>query len=656
MGRHVAALDGLRGVAVAAVVAYHIRPSWVPGGYLGVDLFFVLSGYLITSLLLDERARSGGVDLLAFAGRRLRRLLPAVLVVVVVVVVHEWRWGDLAQVEQARRHALGTLGYVANWVFIADGDSYFADVAGPPLLRHVWSLAIEEQFYVLWPLTVLVAAKLAGRRGVAAVALVAAVASMGWMAVLYNVDEPSRAYFGTDSRIFEPLIGALGAVLLPLGAAKPRWIGPIGTVGGLAWIGAVFVVDDAWSGFYLGGAALLGVASLAWIWAATQDGRAARLLGARPLVGLGVISYGVYLWHWPILWMVRRGGGSGGGADVVVVALTLAVSIASYLLIERPIRRSGPADRLLGQRWRPVGAAAVAVLAVVGGVVLATRTTVPAEAVTVDQVLEQLAAAEPGPVAEDSTGIETTSRPATVVLVGDSSAWTLGGGLVSWGTAHGPYTSPFDADEISLLNLARKGYRLVPGATTDLGGVRERPSDDLEDEAWWRATVDEVEPDLVVAMFGFHDIQGRELDGRRIEFATDDFDALARAAADGLLSDLAARAPVVVLTAPALVGADMPQPEMAAFFEESSADRSRHLNSILRDVADGLPRVSVVEFGEWLCPASETGAGLRDGCRLTADGDPARHDGVHFTGAGAALAAGWLTAPLLDAAVSTPES
>ena len=140
---HVAALDGVRGVAVAAVVAYHLRPEWVPGGFLGVDLFFVLSGYLITSLLLDEHARSGHIDLLGFAGRRLRRLLPAVLVVVVVATAYVAATGEYGEIERARRHALATLGYAANWVFIADGDSYFADVAGPSYFRPMWSPVIE---------------------------------------------------------------------------------------------------------------------------------------------------------------------------------------------------------------------------------------------------------------------------------------------------------------------------------------------------------------------------------------------------------------------------------------------------------------------------------------------------------------------------------
>jgi len=159
---HVPALDGLRGVAVAVVVAYHLRPDWVPGGFLGVDLFFVLSGYLITSLLLAERARHGHIDLRSFAARRLRRLTPAVVLVVLATVAFTVAVGDAGEIDRIRRHAVGTLAYVANWVFIADGDSYFADISGPSPLRHAWSLAIEEQFYLVWPAAVMVLPVISG--------------------------------------------------------------------------------------------------------------------------------------------------------------------------------------------------------------------------------------------------------------------------------------------------------------------------------------------------------------------------------------------------------------------------------------------------------------------------------------------------------------
>jgi peptidoglycan/LPS O-acetylase OafA/YrhL/lysophospholipase L1-like esterase len=645
---HVVALDGLRGVAVAAVVAYHVRPDWVPGGFLGVDLFFVLSGYLITSLLLEEHERSGRIDLVGFAGRRVRRLVPAVLLVVLAVSVYIGANGDLGEIERARRHGLATIGYVANWLFIADGDSYFADVAGPSMLRHVWSLAIEEQFYLLWPLMAWGALRLAGRRAVVGVALAVGAVSVVLMAVLHDAVDPSRAYFGTDTRIFEPLVGAALAVALPLRSTKPQWLVRFGAAAGALWLLMLLLVDDQWTGFYLGGALAIAVVVGAVVIAATADGPVAKLLAWRPLVGLGVISYGVYLWHWPILLVARRDSWTGSVADGGIVVSSVAVAYASHRLVERPVRRS---PRLVG--WRPVGAAAAAMLLVAGLVVVSTRGTIPAEAVTVDEAIRAIVDNEPA--AGDGEGadeVATTDpaaprRPIVVALVGDSSAWTLGGGLVSWGLDHGPYESPFDPDEIVLLNLARKGYRLAPGATIDLDVPRPRPDVDLEDEAWWRDTIATVEPDLVVALFGLSDLQSREINGDVIEFGSPEFEELMSSAVTDLFGDLAETAPVIVLTTPPLIGEHMPQPVMAEFFRNESAQRATTLNAIFASTAAADDGIAVVDFAALLCP-DRSSDGSDHGCLLGLDGSPARHDGVHFTANGGRLAASLLRAALLD--------
>ena len=643
---HVAALDGVRGVAVAAVVAYHLRPEWVPGGFLGVDLFFVLSGYLITSLLLDEHARSGHIDLLGFAGRRLRRLLPAVLVVVVVATAYVAATGEYGEIERARRHALATLGYAANWVFIADGDSYFADVAGPSYFRHMWSLAIEEQFYLLWPGLVWLALRFGGRRGVGAVAALVAAASVGWMLVLHDGGDPSRVYFGTDTRIFEPLIGALVAVRLPLHAPKPSLLSRAAIAGGLGWLVAVFVVDDQWTGFYEGGAAVLAGLAVLTVVGATRPGIVTNVLAWPPLVALGAISYAVYLWHWPLLLMLRREGLDGFTLDAAVVAATLVVSVLSLRLVESPVRTS---PWLRG--WRPVGAGSVAIVAVAVVVMVSTQTTVPADAVTADEAIASVTErAVVAPPARPETATSTppgSVRQMTVVLVGDSAAWTLGGGVLDLDTNHGPYVSPFDPDRIALVNLARKGYRLVPGSTVDLDQERERPPDDLVSEAWWRDTVRTVRPDLVVALFGMSDLQSRVIDGVPVEFGTPEFDEATRAAAVELLGDLADVAPVVILTTPPLIGDDMPVPVMAEFFDRHSAERARLFNALLAEIADRDPRFTLVDFASRLCPGT-AGEGLVDGCIVDAHGAPVRHDGVHFTAAGAERAAGILTPLLLD--------
>jgi peptidoglycan/LPS O-acetylase OafA/YrhL/lysophospholipase L1-like esterase len=645
--QHVAALDGLRGVAVAAVVGYHLRPEWVPGGFLGVDLFFVLSGYLITSLLLEEHTRTGRVDLLAFAGRRVRRLLPAVLAVVIAVTVYISQRGDLAEIERIRRHALATLGYVANWVFVIDGDSYFVDTSGPSMLRHVWSLAVEEQFYLLWPLAAWLALRISGRRAVGAVALLIALISVGRMAALFDGGDPSRAYFGTDARLFEPLIGAFGAALLPLRAARPRWLGPTASAAVVVWIGAVFVVDDAWSGFYQGGALLLGVVALLAVMG--NGGVVAGALSSPLLVGLGVISYAVYLWHWPLLLMLRAEGWSGATLDLTVIVATLALSVGSLWLIEEPVRRR---DGRLG-RWlsgaRPLVVSVLAIALVGGVVVAATRTSVPVDAVTIEEAIAAVEADRATDLPEPEVDVveSVPTRPITVMLVGDSSAWTLGGGTITFDPQQSPYVSPFDGADVTLLNLAKQGYRLVPGATTDLGGVRQRPDEDLETEAWWKETAALARPDVVVVSLGFSDLQSRIIDGETVEFGSARFDEEFDRAAGRLLGELAAAAPVVVLTTPPLVGADMIVPEMATFFENLSATRAARVNSLLTTVSDRIDGVSMFDYAAALCPG-EGGPQTRNGCRLAADGEPARFDGLHYSAAGGRLAAELLTGALLD--------
>ena len=231
--RHQPALDGLRGVAVVAVLLYHGGVSAAGGGFLGVDVFFALSGFLITSLLLAERASTGRIDLKAFWGRRARRLLPALLVVLVFVAVYAAVFARPGELDRIRQDGLSTLLYLANWRMIFGGQSYFESFEAPSPLRHTWSLGIEEQWYLVWPLVVaLVLAwwRGAGRRALGVMCAVLAAASAVAMAVLASgADDPSRAYYGTDARAQGLLLGALLAVV-PLRSG--RCGGPGIAVGG----------------------------------------------------------------------------------------------------------------------------------------------------------------------------------------------------------------------------------------------------------------------------------------------------------------------------------------------------------------------------------------------------------------------------------------
>ncbi|MGH9206800.1 MAG: acyltransferase family protein, partial [Acidimicrobiales bacterium] len=236
--QHLPALDGLRAIAVAAVIVYHFNFGWAAGGYLGVDLFFVLSGFLITGLLIEERMATGGISLPRFWARRARRLFPALLVVLGAIVLYAVAGGPNIDPNALRGDVLGTLFYVANWHFIAVDNPYFAPFATPSPLEHTWSLAIEEQFYVVWPLVVLLLAKLGGRdwrRFTMVSTVVLALASVVDMAMrAHGSGDVSRAYFGTDSRAFELMVGAFlalwmeGPRRLPDGALRVlRGVGPV---------------------------------------------------------------------------------------------------------------------------------------------------------------------------------------------------------------------------------------------------------------------------------------------------------------------------------------------------------------------------------------------------------------------------------------------
>src|SRR5262245_59947737 len=219
---YVPCLDGLRALAVVAVLLYHADVAWLPGGFLGVDVFFVLSGYLITALLLAEWHAHRSIDLPRFWLRRARRLLPALFAVIAIALAFALVWLP-DEVANLRGDALAALAYVTNWHLIFKQDSYFETIGRPSLFQHLWSLAVEEQFYLLWPPLLLVLLRQRGRRGALAVALIGAAASAALMMLLYQPDvDPSRLYYSTDTRAFAPLLGAALACIWPLGTVRAR--------------------------------------------------------------------------------------------------------------------------------------------------------------------------------------------------------------------------------------------------------------------------------------------------------------------------------------------------------------------------------------------------------------------------------------------------
>ena len=540
---HLPGLDGLRGLAVVAVVVFHFWPEVLPGGFLGVSLFFTLSGYLITGLLLAEHERHGRVDLRAFWSRRFRRLLPAALVTLAAVaVLRAW----LTSPADLGDEIVAALAYVYNWYLIATGGDYGALFSQPSPIEHFWSLAIEEQFYVVFPVVAVLALR-AGRRGLGAVVAVLLAGS-----VLLNLSgalAPAEAYLSPLPRAAEILVGALLAVVVPIDRLRTvvdgrvaRWVAA--TFRALAVVAVVvasrgFDYDDvvARRGFLVGFAC---VSAVAIVGAASAP--VARVLGTAVPRWLGQRSYGIYLVHWPVeVWMPVPGA--------VKVLVTLALAELSYRLVETPIR----SRRALVARPRALvaGSAAVAVVAVLAVVPASITSELAAgagTAVTVPprpagaggpggDVGTPPAATDAGPATSDagqtpvpappSTAVEAAvlaeraqrvlpEPPGTIWLVGDSQLHGLVDWVtqrrdptveVLWGREASTEAYPVTAlgRDVTIVDLARPGCDGGEGvAMLELRGRSSEESAECMawQDRWARALADYGPPDVVVWMVG----------------------------------------------------------------------------------------------------------------------------------------------------------
>ena len=408
-------LDGLRAIAVTAVFLYHADLPWVRGGFLGVDLFFVISGFLITHLLARQVEGASGPVLAGFYWRRAKRLLPASWLVTAVAILAAWLVAPDA-LARLKNDTLASLLYVTNWELLLSKVSYFESIGRQPLLLHLWSLAIEEQFYIIWAPVLVLGLPRLGRGRLAAAAAVLAAVLVGWTAYLAYVPEylvgvsATRLDFGTDTHSFPLLIGAaLGLVWQPDQQAEggdARHSDRIFTLG-LAALGATIWsfsrLGEEAAGFYPWGFLASALTSAALIAAATYRGASfGRWLDQQPLRWLGERSYGLYLWHWPIFMLTRQDDtGLGLGLTLLVrILLTLAVAELSYRFVETPIRhglleRIGQGMFTPGRRLWAVGyggAVALGTLAVLVPMLVLLRAT-PSEAASLAQVRVQLLSA-----------------------------------------------------------------------------------------------------------------------------------------------------------------------------------------------------------------------------------------------------------------------
>jgi peptidoglycan/LPS O-acetylase OafA/YrhL len=620
--RHQPALDGLRGAAVAGVLLFH--GGHLRGGFLGVDAFFVLSGFLITSLLLAETSANGHIALGAFWGRRARRLLPALALVLLAVAVYAWFLARPDELATIRGDALSTVGYFANWRAIASSRDYWALFRAPSPLDHSWSLAIEEQFYLVWPLVIAVVAwrcdlRIAARR-VLLVSGVLALVSLAWTLAIFNPSNPSRVYYGTDTRAASILVGAaLAAALAVRGSVRSR--------GGraaleAAALGSLVLLAFAWiraSGssevLYRGGLFVCAIATATLIAASVHPrrGPVARLLSFRPLCLLGLISYGVYLWHWPIYVVLDPVRMHFGGWPLLMVriAVTVAVAVASYHFVEQPVRRGSfrtPESRRVLEVLAPASA-----IVVVAAVVLATAGAPAPRVVVADQIRR----ATPVFKMSRRPGFR---RPVRVLVVGNSIAlYTADEGFKRLDT------NP----RLDVLNLGSIGCRMLVNETRSRypsGDTYASQSQPCEHN--WALAVSLFRPDVVVVLVSDATDAAHEINGQWTAPCEPAYDTDLETELHTQIRLLASYGARVLVATSAYTG--FPGKSDAWFAHDDCQ------NQIFRRVVRSEPNAVLADVFAWMCPH------LHADCDRTVDGVVLRPDGVHFRDASARIFAAWL--------------
>jgi peptidoglycan/LPS O-acetylase OafA/YrhL len=672
---------------------YHGGAPILSGGFLTIDVFFVLSGFLITSLLLGEWAKRMTIILGQFWARRARRLLPALLVMLVGVALYARLFATPGEFASLRLDSFSTLFYVANWHFIFSGSNYFDLTAQPSPLGHMWSLSIEEQFYIVWPPVALVMLRLGrglrpSRRlwPILATAVVGAIASAVEMRLLYHgVGSVMRVYEGTDTRSQDILVGASLAIGMSMWAQRRRAL-PVGgssmarsdryrrshPAAGTTGVvpprphrrdrhrrrGAGFKPITAWEitdptarlwlqvlgwsalagGVYLwthlsgpssflfeGGYFLfaLGVAAVIFCAITAQAAPLSRALGNPVFRYIGKISYGTYLWHFPLFALLDSSRMHLYGLPLLIVRIgvTLVVATGSFYLVEEPIRRGRMRSLTEWRAWLMTSAAFITVVAVT------VAATLPSTA-------------EAAPTARVA-GAQYSGPPVRVLLFGDSVAWRLGFAMQA--------SQPQNNYDVNIDNGAIVGCGLVRGTEYMAHGVAdtvapacntsEPPS--VQWPAQWEGDLDQFHPNVVVVLAGRWEVEDRLIGGRWLHIGDPAFDADLKASLEQAVQVATSTGALMVLmTSPCF---DSGEQDNGQAWPEDSATRLAEYNTMVRQVAAEHPAtVELDDFGALLCPGgtfttSFDGIQIRDG------------DGVHIVPT--AAAGQWLDARVLPTVI-----
>jgi peptidoglycan/LPS O-acetylase OafA/YrhL len=586
----IAALDGLRGIAVVAVLLFHTAGAPLAGGYLGVDVFFVLSGFLIAGILLDSWDRGHGLELKTFWLRRARRLAPPLLVLLLALSLARVAVPQIA-VDLWRADILAALTYTTNWFLIFTGAAYFDEFGVASPLMHTWSLAIEEQFYLGFAVVLLLLVPRLPRGQVGLVLAVATIGSAAWMAIASAWDE-SWAYFSTGTRIQALLVGALLALWVR--RSDGRWWSPNQSRRRdvLGWMAAAglavcLVIPDGQALMFRGGFLLVAFFVAGIIWSALAPGRMASVLSWRPLVAVGVISYGIYLWHWPLFLMLGTNDPATGiTRQVWAFLLTGAAAAASYVLVERPVRQGRFTRLSQSRQWLAYAGTTVVI---VGLAMLPART----------------------PAADiDLPWPDAASVPGSVMVAGDSTMLRL------W--------DQFPSDRYPQATVggpARLGCGFV--GIPSVYGSQIRSQDECAGwQQTWQQEVAARNPDVAVVGSVVWDVFDRYIDGEAKGPGTPEFDTafLAGYREAVLIAGDNGRIPVY------LVG----QPCMATSTSGdvlNDNDRTGALDVLIQASVQGMSNAHFVDIRPLTCDANNTTITSRNGRML-------RDDGVHWIQAG----------------------
>ena len=662
--RYAPGLDGIRALAVFAVFAYHIGTTSssivLPGGFMGVDIFFVLSGYLITSLLMVEASQRGTISIKQFYIRRARRLLPALFALLLVIGAIGAIWLP-QQAARLRGDLIAALTYVTNWWLIANNSSYFgAGGDRPALLTHLWSLAVEEQYYLIWPLVLILFAATRARRWFMLTVLVLAIgASTVAAALLYDPwIDPSRVYYGTDTRALAPLLGAAIAIAVRpwrhkrrLRPAVRRSLDTLGIVTLLVLAGIAAVLKDTDPALYVGGFLVIALLGGIVVGVAGHPGTLlGEMLATQPLRWLGERSYAIYLWHWPVCVLTRPGVDipiTGYANAALRIGIAVVLADLSYRIVETPIRRHGFLAPLRAVRAtasatesgapRPAPSRRVPALrfvamtmtVVVGGaavwVQLSLTSATPVAGAPVDTAPDATLGPLVTPSASPSAGPSPTAtaspRPPPpgglkVAFFGDSQGMTL---LINKPADLGKYINAIDAT-ISGCGILLGRVASRSGERRDLGA--NCPNWVSE----WNSDAKRLKPAIAVVMVGAWDVFDLTVSGGTLVFGSAEWDANFDASLRKGVDVLRAAGATVALS---LLPCYRPIKASAGLWpERGDDDRTRHVNDLLRAAAQNYPGggVYTLDPPEQFCTDP-----------TIANNKSYRWDGIHYYKKGAAL-------------------